>query len=192
MAETINVLYQPFPTSVTVNNQIYPVKTDYRDWLNFFDQLQEEAAAPVELIQGALLLYAQKIPDDIVAAYYALLDFASLSCIPQAGAPAKKSNGVAKQTISYRYDAGCIIADFIRFYRIDLTQTEGLHWYKFRILLENLPDESETKQRAGYRAINLAEIKDKKTRERVRKIQNAIRIPQKHKMTAGQVGAVFG
>ena len=90
--------------------------------------MQEETAAPLDLIRRGLLLYSQNIPGDVVAAYYALLDFASMACIPQAGSPRKKQKGVQKQTISYRYDAGCIISDFIRFYKIDITEVDGLHW----------------------------------------------------------------
>ena len=96
-----------------------------------------------------------------------------------------------EQLLSYTYDGAYIVSDFLRFYRIDLT-TENLHWYKFRMLLETLPDESAVKQRVAYRSIKLAEIKDKDQRKRIRKIKDSLRIPTNRKMDAGQVGAIFG
>ena len=33
----INLLYEKYPTEVIVNSQSYPIYTDFRDWIAFFD-----------------------------------------------------------------------------------------------------------------------------------------------------------
>ena len=38
----INVLYEHFPDSVTINGKEYAVVTDFRDWLRFADMLEDK------------------------------------------------------------------------------------------------------------------------------------------------------
>lgn len=183
----IHPLYDSLPTTVLLSCGEYPVVTYFRDWISFFEMLQDERYTPQEKIQCAMHWYMERPPCSTVDAYHGLIKFASCESIPKVGYGGKKSSVIS---LSYRYDASCIIGDFMRYYSIDLTSAD-MHWYKFRMLLDALPDESEIKQRIGYRTINLAKIKDSAVRNRIRKIQNAIRIPQKE-LEAAQIGAAFG
>ena len=45
------------------------------------------------------------------------------------------------------------------------------------MLFDGLPDDTEIKKRIMYRGLNLNEIKDRKERKRIEKIQNQIRLP---------------
>lgn len=184
----IHPLYDALPCAVSVGNKSYPIITDYRDWVAFFDMLQDDAYTNIDKIKCAMQWYDGDVPPNTVDAYNALIQFASLDCMPKVGILQKNKSD--KQLISYLYDSPCIYGDFLRYYRIDLLD-DSLHWYKFRMLLDALPDDSATKQRASYRAINIASIKDKDRRKQIRKIQDSIWIPQKE-MDAGDIGNAFG
>lgn len=186
----IHPLYDDFPDKVTVNETQYPVVVDFRSWISFFDMLQDESYTPQERIVCSMEWYLARPPCDIAAAYEALIKFASCEDLPHTGKNQHNKSG-KESVISYQYDAAYIIGDFLRFYQIDLTKSD-MHWYRFRLLLEALPDESSVKQRAAYRSINLAKIKDKKQREHIRKVKDSVWIPREKKMSAGQIGAAFG
>lgn len=186
----IHPLRDKMPTSVQVDGKVYPVVIDFRDWIAFFEMLDDEAYTAQERIICAMAWYRTRPPDNLAAAYQALLQFGSCSELPQTGRNGARRTG-NPNIFSYRYDASCIIGDFLRYYQVDLTECR-LHWYKFRMLLDALPDESVTKQRIAYRSIKLCDIKDKKRRASIRKIQDGIWIPSNKKLSAGQIGAAFG
>jgi hypothetical protein len=100
------------------------------------------------------------------------------------------SKGNAKPLFSFRADYPYIMAGFLRDYGIDLSEIEYLHWWKFRMLFEGLSEDTEIKQRIMYRGINLEEIKDKDEKKRIRKIQNAIRLPEEI-LTDYDIGNAF-
>lgn len=185
----LHPLYDSLPDTVSVQGKPYPVVTDYREWLSFLEMLADETYTANERMLCAMAWYRVRPPCDVAEAYQGLLRYASCSDMPHTG---RETGGSAnEQLLSYTYDGAYIVSDFLRFYRIDLT-AEDLHWYKFRMLLETLPDESAVKQRVAYRSIKLAEIKDKDQRKRIRKIKDSLWIPTNRKMDAGQVGAIFG
>ena len=65
-----------------------------------------------------------------------------------------------------------------------------MHWHKFLALFDALPEDTPIKKRIAYRGVNLAAIKDKNERKRIRKIKDAIRIPQPD-LDAYQCGDYF-
>ena len=186
----IHPLRDKMPTSVSVDGKAYPVAVDFRDWISFFEMLDDDTYTAQERIVCAMAWYRTRPPDNLSAAYKALVQFGSCSELPQTGRGSTRYTG-RTNVFSYRYDAPCILGDFLRYYRIDLTECR-LHWYKFRMLLDALPDESVTKQRVAYRSVKLCDIKDKKRRASIRRMQNAIWIPSQKRLSAGQIGETFG
>lgn len=186
----IHPLYDDFPETVTVHEKKYPIVVDFRDWISFFDMLQDESYTPQERIACSMAWYLARPPCDTAAAYEALIKFASCEDMPRTGKN-RNARSSKESVISYLYDGAYIIGDFMRFYQIDLTKSH-MHWYKFRMLMDALPDESSVKQRAAYRCINLSKIKDKKQRDQIRKVKDSVWIPREKKMSAGQIGAAFG
>ena len=184
----LHPLYDSLPDTVSVQGKPYPVVTDYREWLSFLEMLADETYTAEERVLCAMAWYRARPPCNIAEAYQALLRYASCADMPHTGRETGKSANT--QLLSYTYDGAYIISDFLRFYQIDLTK-DALHWYKFRLLLEALPDESAVKQRVAYRSINLAEIKDKTSVSGYGN-QGQLVDTDKQKLDAGQVGAVFG
>lgn len=186
----IHPLYDDLPDIVIVQNAKYPVVVDFHNWISFLDMLQDESYTPKERVICAMSWYLTRPPHDIVAAYESLIRFASCTDMPRTG-KSRNARQAKESVISYRYDGAYIIGDFLRFYQIDLT-TNHMHWYKFQMLLDALPDDASVKQRAAYRSIDLAKIKDKTQREHIRKVKSSVRIPREKNMSAGQIGAAFG
>ena len=82
--------------------------------------------------------------------------------------------GQGLQAFSYTEDAECIYCAFLQCYGIELDTVTYMHWWKFKILFEGLPENTEIKQRILNRTINLNEVKDKEERKRIRKIKKQI------------------
>ena len=175
-----NILTDTLPESVEVDGKRYPIHTDFRDWISFFLLHEDKELTDVEKIHISMNWYIE-IPDNRIAAYQALQEFAACQSLPK---PKGKKAGATAPVFSYLHDSPYLFADFLRFYQINL-QTTQLHWF------EGMPEDSSTKQRIAYRSVNLGAIKDKKERARLAKIQRAVAIPRPP-MTAEEVGNLFG
>jgi hypothetical protein len=88
----------------------------------------------------------------------------------------------------WKYDAKYLLADFRRYYGIDLLTAE-MHWWEFRSLFAALPDDSLCQKRIAYRSADLSRIKDSKRRAEIARIQQQIALP--YEMTDDEISAVF-
>lgn len=165
----MNPLYEPLPKSVEVGGIPYPVKTDFRAVLKLIQEVRqtEEPDARLLLVLGIF----KEMPQDIQGAVHAVTEFIAGV---HADRNERERNDGRKQTFSYEQDAPYIVSDFRNYYGIDLLKCKYLHWWKFQMLLEGLPDDSGVKTRIGYRSIDAGKIKDRHERQRIQKIQNAI------------------
>ncbi len=184
----MNLLYEALPEVVTVGGSVYPIYTDFRDWLRFFDLQEETAISQRDKLRLMLAWYKEQPPPELAKeAIEALLSFAVR------GKQLTNTSGQKStdRVLSWSYDAPYIYAAFLSVYRIDLLSIPYLHFHAFMGLLDGLPEDTPLKQRMGYRAVNLSAIKDKNEKKRIRKIKDSIRIPQA-KLDAYQTGAFFG
>ncbi len=180
------LFFEPFPYAVNLNGINVPVITDFREWIRFYDMLHSQDITDIEKASCIRAYYMQEIDSkDINEFLPPLIDF---FCMKKAYAqdgdiadgedeeipdPSQK-----KALYDFKIDSRFIISGFLQDYNIDLLKIKYLHWWHFRILLDGLSSGTEFKQRVMYRNANPAEIKDKKERERIIKIQRAIAIPQ--------------
>lgn len=58
-----------------------------------------------------------------------------------------------------------IYTAFLSYYQIDLNSIEYLHWWKFKQLFYELPDEAKIKKVMMYRMINLSSTMSKEQRQ---------------------------
>ncbi|MDE6005486.1 MAG: bacteriophage Gp15 family protein [Oscillospiraceae bacterium] len=186
----MNLLYEELPDSVIVAGSSYPIYTDFREWLKFHDLQEESALSQNEKAFLMLTRYKKSPPiTHIQEALEALVKFAVRDKVSN-----HSQNSNAKSTekiLSWSYDSPYIYTAFLSVYGIDLLQIEYMHWYVFLSLFDGLPEDTPIKQRIMYRSINLASITDKNERKRIRKIKQAIKIPNE-KLTAYQTGDFFG
>ena len=188
----MNLLYDALPDTVTVDGKAYRIYTDYRDWLRFYDMQEDDGLSKREKLLLMLEWYIDKPPlSCLEEALEALIGFATRSEEQPEQRQEHSGRKTTDRVLSWQYDAAYVYAAFLSVYHMDLQQVEQMHWHLFLGLFDALPDEAPIKQRMGYRSVNLAEIKDKNERLRIRKIQDRIRIPQPE-LDGYQCGAFFG
>lgn len=185
-----NYLLKGLPAAVTVAGRIFPVFTDWRDWVRFASMLSDRDLTQEELIEGMLAWYSEDVPDDVPAAVRGLTWFyrAGDGDRERGGKAGAQARG-APPCFDYAFDAPYLYAAFRECYGIDLLRVPYLHWWEFRWLLNGLPEECALMKRIGIRATDLNQIKLKEERVRIRRQQRAIAIPQR--LTDGEIGAAF-
>lgn len=195
----MKTLYEPYPEEVSVKERRYPIATDFREWIKFQDMMRDPDVTQHELAYGMAQYYKDEIPPDsddaicALVAFYLQKDMEETRSIlfPALRNDIKKQPEEKKKALyDYAFDADCIMAGFYYAYHIDLDTVRYLHWHKFRALLNHLPEDTEFRQRIHYRGIDAGKIKDKKERERVRKIQRQIRLPAPAP-TVNEIGGLF-
>lgn len=188
----INLLYEKYPTSVIVDGESYPICTDFRDWIAFFDMRDDTSAEKEDIILCAFSWFKDTAPTNKNQGFQALLDFASCKDLVFKfnNETQVESNNFKKPILSYCYDCEYILGAFLQVYHMDLNTIDYMHWYKFNALIKALPEDTPLKQRMIYRNTNLCDIKDKAERKRIKKIKQEIALPSKS-MDAFQVGSIF-
>ena len=188
----INLLYEQLPTTVNVEGKSYQIATDFRSWIAFFDMISDDKLDEKSKVYGALEWFTESIPRNITEAYKALMMFMACADLQISHTSTGRStNSYSSPVLSYLYDSPYIFSAFLQVYNINLRTVEYMHWYEFRALFDGLPEDIPIKKRMAYRCIKLSDIKDKKERERIKRIKSEVRLPSKA-LTAEQVGNVFG
>lgn len=195
----MNVLFMRFPDTVQVCGKAYRIETDFREWIKLSELLERTEHFTPRICSMILEWYIDVPPMDNEAAIYALQEFLAADGIhPEIYSDegeedeCQEDSTTPKQLFSFSQDAVCIYSDFFSVYGIDIETVSYMHWWKFLVLFEGLPANTEIKERIYYRGVDLNEIKDKSERERIKKIKKkiALKRPQR-KMSDYQIGDVF-
>lgn len=176
-------IYEPLPDSVKVDGKTYRINTDFRVWLKLLDDVENNKINYNEIfpIKRPRTEEAEKVIIAFLGGYIE----------EKQGRKQKSASRREKKVISFSVDAPFIVSAFQQCYAIDLLDPKTvLHWWRFRMLLDGLPAETEIKRRIIYRSMDTASIKNKAERDRVRKIQNDIALPQEE-LSDYEIGAVF-
>ena len=178
----INPFYEPFPESVTIGEQEFPIITDFREWIRFYDMVsspeldeQEKIFLMMQYFNGEQMP-PLKLVIDALFSFYRADDLQMKKVMLEKD---KIKNSVIRKppVFDWCIDAKFVIGDFRRYYNINLLTVKYLHWWEFRSLFNALPDDSNCQKRIAYRAMDLSKIKDKSERKRIEKIQREIAIP---------------
>ena len=181
----MNPLYDAFPESVQLCGREYPIATDFRDWLRFYDMLRDPEGTQREKVETMLSFYLADVPLLAVPmAHKPLIRFFRARELEETAKEEQENleddipQEPHKPVFDYAFDAPYIIAGFWQDYGLDLMDPElAMHWWKFRVLLTGLSERTEFKQRIMYRNTNTADIKNVKERQRIERIQRRIAIP---------------
>ncbi len=186
-----NSLYEKFPEGVWVEGKYHEIETDFREWIRF-SELIEDDDVPEQVKCGLMLQWYRDIPENLKEALMALGAFLSADDLYPNDSGRPQNNKNRQPVFSFQEDAGCIYSAFVECYGIDLQKIPYMHWWKFRILFDGLPENTEIKQRMIYRSVDLSEIKDKEERKRIKKIKKEIAIRKKRsKIDDYDIGDVF-
>lgn len=110
---------------------MFPLETDFRAGLIFWDLCRKNALTAEQFTD---LFFPQRQPENMEEAMEGVCRFLLRRDEPL---PAGKKSAPA--AYDFRQDWDCILSDFQKHYRIDLTDPGlTLHWWRFLALLEGL------------------------------------------------------
>lgn len=172
----MSIITQKLPKTVNIGGKEYPIKTDFRDWIQFENILSDPKESEQEKIKCLLLLYST-LPPKFIDAWKSVMWFYS-------GAEhARENENTADQKqksrsriYHYEYDADYIYSAFWAQYGIDL-QCANLHWWQFKALFKGLDETNMIVKIMGYRSMDLSQIKDKEQKRFYRKMKRLYRLP---------------
>jgi len=146
------------PESLQVGEKIFPLRTDFRDWMKFeILMLDKDVPDRMKPLLAKKLIFPEIPPADTSEF---LLWFYSCGAVRSGALEKKKPVGKKKTAAAYsfEYDEDMIYAAFMQCYSIDLCVTK-MHWWKFRALFDSLSDETKLKKVMGYRIMDIDEKK---------------------------------
>lgn len=174
----INLLYEKYPTELIINDISYPIVTDFRNWIAFFDMINDDILEPKDKVIASLKWFKGETPNDLEKAYNGLISFASAEELYSKPTQSNRKSST-KQILSYLYDSPYVLGAFLQICGINLRNIDYMHWYEFRALLDALPEDTPLKKRMSYRAINISSIKDKAEKKQIKDIQRSIALPSR-------------
>lgn len=148
-------------------NDIIEINADFRNILRIFAVLTDDGIPEIKRIDKLIQWFYIDPPWEICGTYrqmviliQAFADFVNPEMCGGHDEDDRENlkNSMGKQRFCYDFDAEEIYAGFLSEYGIDLTETEFMHWYKFRILLSNLSGGSAFKKKIELRFMDLSHL----------------------------------
>lgn len=184
----MNLFYEEYPETIIVDGAEIPIVTDFREYVKLIDMLKDDELTSSQKVY-LLSQYFLEAPEDFSEAMSALTDFVTMKKDDQEETEAEEPEE-KREVYSFEYDFPFIFSAFLSEYGINIKAVPYMHWWEFKLLFDGLSEETEIKKRIMYRSIDLSAIKDKEERERIKKIQRAIRLPQA-KVSDYDIGNAF-
>ena len=141
----MSLLTNKLPTTIAIKGVEYPVKTDFRVFIEFEMIIFGESITVETIVKLFRLCFDGEIPPVDEASIDALIKFYA------GGKEPKASNEMAEKSYFYDHDDSYIYAAFLDQYNIDLQMVEHMHWWKFRSLFMSLKEDNEISKIMGYR-----------------------------------------
>jgi len=155
----IDLTTKALPNTVTVHGVPFSIKTDYRLWMRFVNELKR-------LKNGQTIEVGYLFVNDHPARF----NISDLFTFAFPASPLPRSIGNQDQVpvIDYELDGDLIFAAFMGQYGIDLLTVEDLHWHKFLALLKGLNETTMMREVMGYRSYKKKSKNDEDQMERLR------------------------
>lgn len=198
--QTANILIDPLPLAIQVSGRDLPIETDFRTGI-LFEQLVESNEVPQEekIAYAVNLYFPGRFPSNAleqIQAVEGMLWFYSCGDGEQPKQQDQQQNsaGIARRIYDYDIDAPLIYSAFLAQYNIDLQDIQYLHWWKFIAMFRGLAQHHKIVEIMGYRAMNIAKIKNRAEREHYAALQAKYALPDNRSAEekAAAAGALFG
>lgn len=188
-----NILTSQLPNSITVEDREIKIYSDFRKWIELETVFQSDKS-PEDKIGTLLSLFPKgehsKINrNDFDALVDATMQF--FNCGDRIKENKSKGTGTTAKVYSYDVDQYRIFSDFKRYYNIDLTAVESMHWWIFKQLLFELPEESSFKQVLVFRTIVITSSMTQSQKQYYAQMKAKYSLDQQ-KLTAGSIGNILG
>lgn len=171
----MNILTDPFPTTIQVDGKEISIKTDFRVWIRFISLVQEydldnlTVGDYIDMTERISKLLFIRQPESSAELFPAIVTFFS------GFSTGKKGDHDRKRTFDYEIDADAIYASFAQVYGIRLDRAE-MHWYEFRALFSNLPEECPIGKLIHIRLTKEEDVAAEKRAE-FRKLKESVELP---------------
>lgn len=171
----MNILTDPLPTTIRLQEKDVEIKTDFRPWLQFVQVLQEYNLEAMTLEEYAEMTerISKVLFDEEIDLTYDL--FPAAVTFFSGYSNGKKSESKNEKLVDYAIDADAIYSSFAQVYGIRLGQTQ-MHWYEFRALFANLPEESPIGKLIHIRSMKDSDV-PKEKRTEFRKLKESVALP---------------
>lgn len=198
--QTANILIDPLPLAIQVSGRDLPIETDFRTGI-LFEQLVESNEVPQEekIAYAVNLYFPGRFPSNAmeqIQAVDGMLWFYSCGDEERATQQDQQQNStnIARRIYDYDIDAPLIYSAFLAQYNIDLQDIQYLHWWKFIAMFRGLAQHHKIVEIMGYRAMNIAKIKNRAEREHYAALQAKYALPDNRSAEekAAAAGALFG
>ena len=195
-----NIILDELPDAVEVSGKHYAINTDFRSSIDFAIVLHDNNIDPLErIVRGLDIYYTAEMPDDKGKAYAACIGFyrcgEEIEEAEEEGEAQKRKapeikRPPRKRVLDYEQDARYIFAAFMGQYRMDLSEIDYLHWWKFKAMMDGLNDSQMIVKIMGYRGADLGKIKNKQEKDRIRRLQLIFSIKEDY--TPEQMAVIAG
>lgn len=163
-----------YPTKMEANGHIYPINTDYKVGLACFKALNDTEITDTERFYAieTLLLGENVLPEDEDILHDKIAIY--LRC--------GEDENISNDEVNFDYiqDEKIAKMSIRQCYHINLNEIPYLHWYEYNELLGGLTDETTLSKIRDVRSIDLNDIKDEKTKEKIIKMKQSVQIKEKH------------
>lgn len=148
----MNILLDRTPKSVLLAGHEVKISSDFRIGIRF-EILMDSNKSDIEKVNKALELYYGYVPDAVSEAIDQMLWFFRCG---ETSNETKKGKQSMKRLYSYEYDQYLIYTAFLYYYGIDLSNIKYLHWWKFKKMFTELPEDSQMKKAMLFRTIRIS------------------------------------
>lgn len=148
----MNILLDKLPKQVEINQKKYEIRSDFKQGIQFEMLMSDPSVSYLDKMLKAILIYYPKVSEDISASVEKLIWFynCGIDLVEKKNPKGRLTN---KPVYSYEQDQYLIYSAFLQYYHIDLNDIDYLHWWKFKQLFHELPDDSKIKKVMMYRSI---------------------------------------
>lgn len=182
----MNLLLDQLPDHLEIDGQQYRIKTNFRDWIKFENVMLNQKASDMDKVIMIDNIFIDK-PVSLNHVIEKLIGF--YQCYEQGKCKGKKSLST-KRIYDYEFDQFLIYTAFLQFYKIDLNQIKYMHWWTFRQLFLELPEESKIKKVMMYRSIHINSKMSKEQRRFYAEMKSIYALPDDR--TEKQKAVSFG
>lgn len=186
----MNLLIDRCPEVIELNGKEYPINSDHRTSILFETAMRDNELDDTQKLLIALNLYYEEIPEDVQAAFESIIWFYTLgkqSKLDNSANSDNSDNSVnsvdSKQSsprrpdYSFEHDGEYVYTSFLSAYNIDLTEVD-LHWWKFRTLFNNLPEDTIMKQIIDIRNTKISSKMSADEKKRIKQLRNIYKLPE--------------
>lgn len=178
--------YKTYPEEVAAGGFIYHINADFRNILRICEMIDDENIPDNKKINKLKeWFFEYDAPEYGIVEIF--VDFFSTGMGMGDIKISKEYAFTAgeEQQFCYNFDAKEIYAGFLSEYGIDLIEADFLHWYKFRVLLDNLSPESAFKRKVELRFMDLNNLTAGNGRKfaELARAKEAVQLPERKNKT---------